>query len=772
MKVLFIAPHLSTGGLPQYLLKKIETIKDKYDIYVVEWENITGGVFVVQRNKIQKLLGNKFYSLDADKNKIFDIINSIAPDIIHFEELPETFINTNILDVIYKKDRNCAFFGYKIVCSTHSSFSDPKTITYGADKYILPCEWSKKIFQEAFPDVECSVWEYPVIPVDYNKIEAKKDLGFDLDYKHVLHVGLFTPGKNQRELIDLARSMIDHKILFHFVGNQADNFADYWQPLMQNLPNNCIWHGERDDVERFYKASDLFYFPSVYELNPLALKEALSYKLPIFTKKLHTYENKYDNIAHYITNDQNINKQNVLKVLNSEKKEKKIKAAHILVDIESDREKKSIASMSKLSSEIEYIQCINERYVGDEWKYQMPIDGWKKHGPGHYGAFQSFKKAILNNFTDDDDCLLLFEADCVLDVDKETFMKNVYLALNFCNKHEIPYFSFGPRVINGFLESEELASDIEYPNFIITNKIFETHCVLLTKYFKKYHWDHLQTTWDSTDIWFNHVCRSSKMAITRVPLAYQTQGMSMIDNCIKGKNLQPKIVLVLSTARRFHYFEKTITSFFNKNPDIKNYIKKTWVLDDRSSKEDRFKMDQLLSSHLNDNYNMLCFNSNEKYEFIEKLNFINKVIQPTDIILFLEDDWECVSNINLNQHVKKLIESDYTQISFTDPLDIQEQETKDSCKLDEIYWKNPWPKCYKHIYKYEKDIMHWASVKMNHFTLNPSLIKASVFLSEQFKKEKNFEGAFADANNNKKHIITINQLFKHIGNDSLINSLS
>ena len=26
-KVLYITPHLSTGGLPQYLLKKIETFK-------------------------------------------------------------------------------------------------------------------------------------------------------------------------------------------------------------------------------------------------------------------------------------------------------------------------------------------------------------------------------------------------------------------------------------------------------------------------------------------------------------------------------------------------------------------------------------------------------------------------------------------------------------------------------------------------------------------------------------------------------------------------
>jgi len=37
-KLLFIAPHLSTGGLPQYLTKKIELLQNEFDIYLVEWE--------------------------------------------------------------------------------------------------------------------------------------------------------------------------------------------------------------------------------------------------------------------------------------------------------------------------------------------------------------------------------------------------------------------------------------------------------------------------------------------------------------------------------------------------------------------------------------------------------------------------------------------------------------------------------------------------------------------------------------------------------------
>jgi autotransporter strand-loop-strand O-heptosyltransferase len=212
-----------------------------------------------------------------------------------------------------------------------------------------------------------------------------------------------------------------------------------------------------------------------------------------------------------------------------------IKAAHILVDITSEREKKSIESMSIVQNDITYIQCINKKYAGEEWKKNVPINGWRNHGEGHYGAFQSFKKAILENFTEDTDALLLFEADCVLEVDKDFFLKNVRQAIIFCEKHDLPYFSFGPRVVNNHIESIELKKDFEYPDFIVTNNIIEAHCVLITKKYRNYIFDCLNNSWDSPDLWFNKIFEKYNMGITLNQLAYQTLGLSMIDNCIKGK---------------------------------------------------------------------------------------------------------------------------------------------------------------------------------------------------------------------------------------------
>jgi glycosyltransferase involved in cell wall biosynthesis len=313
-KLLFIVPHLSTGGMPQFVLKQIEIFKDEYDISLIEWENVTGGVYVVQRNAIENILNNNFYSLSKNKTEMISIISDIEPDIIHFHEIPETFVDNGLLDNLYSNERK-----YRIVVTTHSSLTDPSGIKYTADRYVLVSEWSKDIFNAHFKDVECEVWEYPIEKYEYDKDSSKEELGWDKDYKHILNVGLFTRGKNQGELFDLAREFKNEKVIFHFVGNQAINFKEYWGPIMESIPDNCIVHGERNDVDKFYKAADLFYFPSNFELSPLAVKEALSYGLPTFIKNLHTYKNMYDGKVIYIEDDKFKNKKNVIDCLSEVK---------------------------------------------------------------------------------------------------------------------------------------------------------------------------------------------------------------------------------------------------------------------------------------------------------------------------------------------------------------------------------------------------------------------------------------------------------------------
>ena len=88
-KLLYVSSHLSTGGMPQYLLKQIEIFNDEFDIEVIEVNNHSGGVFVVQKDQIINLV--KLHTLGDDKSEIVDLIDSIKPNIIHFTEIQIIF---------------------------------------------------------------------------------------------------------------------------------------------------------------------------------------------------------------------------------------------------------------------------------------------------------------------------------------------------------------------------------------------------------------------------------------------------------------------------------------------------------------------------------------------------------------------------------------------------------------------------------------------------------------------------------------------------------
>lgn len=325
-KLLYIAPHLSTGGLPQYLAKKIELLKDSYDIHTIEYEDFTGGVLVVQKSKIKNLLGDKLITIPwgGDKQRVIDVINEINPDIVHLEEMPEYFMSDDIAKQIYTPDRK-----YKIFETSHDSSFDTQNKRFIPDKFILVSNYQIGMLSEL--NVQSEVVEYPIEYKERpNRDEALKNLGLDPEYKHILHVGLFTQRKNQAEFFEYARMFENEKVIFHSVGNLADNFKHYWEPLMEKKPKNLIVHGERSDVDNFYSSMDLFLFTSRGTINdketmPLVIREAISWNIPTLIYNLPVYQNYFDSFkgVDYLmfdNFDENINiiknKLNLLKTEN------------------------------------------------------------------------------------------------------------------------------------------------------------------------------------------------------------------------------------------------------------------------------------------------------------------------------------------------------------------------------------------------------------------------------------------------------------------------
>jgi len=292
-KILFIAPHLSTGGLPQFLLKKIQSLINDYEIYCVEYDDITGGVLVVQRKQLQKICGGRFYTLSSNKFELFKLIDDIKPDIIHLEEMPEYFMDVNLATKLYNKDRE-----YLIVETSHDSSFDPKKKRVFPDQFTFVSNYQKQNLESL--NVNTAVIEYPIaVKRRKNRTDGLNFLGLDKTKKHVLHVGLFTPRKNQKEFVEYARAMENENVQFHCLGNMADNFKTYWQPILENLPSNVKVWGERKDVENFYSCMDLFLFTSRghatdKETAPIVIKEAISYNIPSLLYNLPVYLNRYN----------------------------------------------------------------------------------------------------------------------------------------------------------------------------------------------------------------------------------------------------------------------------------------------------------------------------------------------------------------------------------------------------------------------------------------------------------------------------------------------
>jgi hypothetical protein len=308
-KLLLITPHMSTGGCPRFVLKKVELLSKIYDITVVEWFCLSDN-YVVHRNKVINILNDNFISLGDDKTELIKIINKISPDYIMFEEIVETFIPDNILDIIYNQKRN-----YVIFETTHSKFSKPENKRFFPDRFIFVSPFSYHMFKPLGVDME--LIEYPINFKTPNKKSSLEKLSLDPEFKHIINIGLFTEGKNQGYCFDIARKLLNYKIKFHFIGNTAINFKEYWDPLLKNKPENCVIWGERSDVDTFIQMSDLHLFTSTMELNPLSIKETLEYNIPTMIFNLDTYMGMYDNTEniHFLTGNVNEDINKLLKIL-------------------------------------------------------------------------------------------------------------------------------------------------------------------------------------------------------------------------------------------------------------------------------------------------------------------------------------------------------------------------------------------------------------------------------------------------------------------------
>jgi FkbM family methyltransferase len=206
-------------------------------------------------------------------------------------------MDSNLTKEIYNVDRD-----YVLIETSHDSSFSHKGKVWFPDRLALISQWQINEFTPL--GIPITLLEADVIYRERpNRNQGLRKLGLDPQKIHILNVGLWTSRKNQKEGIQYAKYfhevLQNDRVQFHFVGNMADNFYEYWSPLMKEVtPNVKVW-GERKDVENFYSCMDIFLFTSRgyahdKETSPLVLKEAIGWQMPIFMYNLPVYLNYYD----------------------------------------------------------------------------------------------------------------------------------------------------------------------------------------------------------------------------------------------------------------------------------------------------------------------------------------------------------------------------------------------------------------------------------------------------------------------------------------------
>ena len=315
--------------MPAFLLKRIQALQqydDNIEIHVIEWSNLSP-TYIVQKTQIQNLVGDNFVSYSGEIEKqwlVVDYCKKNKIDIVHIEEIPEGFEGTNKFNIEIQKELYDKSNPWKIVETCHNIYFNPDEYkVYEPDGYacVTPHHINHTFANRTPPK---SLVTFPIDTSIQSKLTREEMLD-KIGYRHtgefhIINVGLWTPGKNQGYALNIARQLYDKygfTYIFHFVGNQAPNFQDYWKPLMEDLPPNVLVWGEKDNVGDYFQLADLMLFTSTWECNPIVLKEAISNKSKIMAFDLDHYGEEYVPYITPLTGNQDKDCSNILDTIHS-----------------------------------------------------------------------------------------------------------------------------------------------------------------------------------------------------------------------------------------------------------------------------------------------------------------------------------------------------------------------------------------------------------------------------------------------------------------------
>jgi hypothetical protein len=319
--------------------------------------------------------------------------------------------------------------------------------------------------------------------------------------------------------------------------------------------------------KKYYQRFGYIYHPSysyVYCDNDFMTLADLLGKQTYFDKVIikHEHPDLYGGKTDFV-HQKNSEYDSIDKKVFEERKERlfdidrnrKIKIVHLLLKpLDGPYSDKQKASMEKWSEVKEYFSAYTQLFsfpnrtelsienCADPTmiRYSQPEDGGPWLSYGHYGAYQAHRRALLEEFNEDLDAIVVIEGDVIFNISPADMAFRLHHALEFAENHQGSLFTFAN--VGYGLASEASKRDTSVPMGPYTkiDHFITAHCYMVLKKERSNIQHKLRTEkWHAWDIWlYWNYDKRVPIFRTPEPLVFEPEGFSMIDYKTKEINVK------------------------------------------------------------------------------------------------------------------------------------------------------------------------------------------------------------------------------------------
>ena len=287
-KILLISASGKTGGGPSHIFLLRNILKNNFDIYL-SMPSIQDKYINIDFKKYLQISERKISPVDILRLIIFVRKNRI--NIIHAHGKGAGVIG-RIIKIFLQKPLIYTFHGihtdclvrvkkiFYIIYENLTGWIDDEKIFVSLSE-INQAKNSKIIIGNNFKIINNATKNNNL--KNNNLKNNNKLFGIDNNKKNIISVCRLVDQKNIFEIFKIARNLNSYNFIVLGDGFLMDNAKRY---IKKNNINNVHLLGNKTDIFKYLKESNLFLSTSLYEGHPISILEAMSIGMPIVASKV------------------------------------------------------------------------------------------------------------------------------------------------------------------------------------------------------------------------------------------------------------------------------------------------------------------------------------------------------------------------------------------------------------------------------------------------------------------------------------------------------